>query len=192
MERSIADPSPDDAPTPQTFDVAAFAAGHRPGRRSVNVRTRLDLYPALEAVVERIEAADPGADVDDLIDEFDAIKAQMLVRFVFEQRSPEWVREFYRRTADELGVKSKKGTKDALTGAFTEAQAVEVACRLIAAQCVEPEGVTVDTIRDLHQADPSEVDRLAQAVADVNAQRSEALGLDFSRRRSTSRGTRRS
>lgn len=192
MERSIADSPEPDAPTPETFDVAAFAAGHRPGRHSVLVRTRLDLLPDLERLSDRIMAAPDDANVDDLIDEFEALKARMLVRFVFEQRSREWVREFYIETAKDLGITGKKGIKDVLSGGFTEEQATEVAIRLIAAQCVEPEGVTPDTIRELHEAYPGEVDRLSQAVSDVNAQRSEALGLDFSQRRSTSRATRRS
>jgi hypothetical protein len=182
-ERSLGDPA-DTEPTPETFDVAAYAAGHRPGRHSVQVRQRLDLLPDLEALTDRIMAAPADANVDDLIDEFDALKAKMLVRYVFEQRSPEWVREFYKQTALGMGVKVKNGTKDALRGTFTEDQAVEVALRLIAAQCIEPEGVTVESLREFYTADP--------AAADVNAQRSEALGLDFSQRRSTSRGTRRS
>ena len=190
-ERSLGDAVEPEL-APETFDVAAFAAGQRPGRRSVNVRTRLDLYPQLEELVERINAADPSANIDDLIDEFDAIKAKMQVRFVFEQRSPEWVREFYTQAARDMGIKTKNGTKDALRGKFTQEQAVELACRLIAAQCVEPAGVTHEAILELQRTDPTEVDRLSQAVADVNAQRSEALGLDFSQRRSTSRGTRRS
>jgi hypothetical protein len=190
-ERSLGDPA-DTEPTPETFDVAAYAAGHRPGRHSVQVRQRLDLLPELEALTDRIMAAPVDANVDALIDEFDALKAKMLVRYVFEQRSPEWVREFYKQTATDMGVKVKNGAKDALRGTFTEDQAVEVALRLIAAQCIEPAGVTVESLQEFYTADPAAVDVLSQAVADVNAQRSEALGLDFSQRRSTSRGTRRS
>lgn len=190
-ERSLGDPV-DTEPTPADFNVAAYAAGQRPGRHSVQVRQRLDLLPDLEALTDRIMAAPANANVDDLIDEFDALKAKMLVRYVFEQRSPEWVREFYKQAAQDMGVKVKNGAKDALRGTFTEEQSVEVALRLIAAQCIEPTGVTLDSLRELYKADPAAVDVLSQAVADVNAQRSEALGLDFSQRRFTSRGTRRS
>lgn len=191
-ERSLGDPVDPTPPTPEDFDVAAYAAGQRPGRHSVQVRQRLDLLPDLEAVTDRIMAAPADANVDDLIDEFDALKAKMLVRYVFEQRSPEWIREFYKQTATGMGIKVKNGAKDVLRGKFTEDQAVEVALRLIAAQCIEPAGVTVDTLREFYKADPAAVDILSQAVADVNAQRSEALGLDFSQRRSTKPGTRRS
>lgn len=192
MERSLGDAPEEEKPDPTTFDVAAFAAGHRPGRRSVQVRTRLDLYPDLEDIVRRIDAADPDSNIDHLIDEFDAVKARMLVTFVFEQRSREWVREFYKRAAKALGVTGKSGGgKGALKGEMSEEQAREITFRLLAAQCVQPEDVTPDTFRDLYEVDPAQVDELALAVQQVNARESEALTLDFSQRRSTNRTTRR-
>lgn len=189
-ERSLGDPvEPSSELDPSTYNVADFAAGIRPGRRSVQIRQRLDLYPALEAVVLRIEAADEGENVDDLIDEYEALKAQMLVTFVVEKRSAEYRATLYREAADELGITPGNGTSDVLTGKTTEEQGVQIALRMILGHIVEPDGVTIGDLQKLYENDPSQVDALTLEVQRVNAGEAEALTLDFSRRRSTNRGT---
>lgn len=189
-ERSLGDPAPIESPhplAPEDFDVAAFAAGVVPLRRAVSIRTRLDLYPQVQAVVERITTAPDGADIDDLIDEYESLKALMLVTVVVEARSREWVAEFYKRSRRSLGLGKK--------AKFEGDHAYEVALRMIVEQVVEPVGFSRATLDNLIEARASDVgglrvdDALAQAVQEVNAGRTEALSLDFSQRRSTRRST---
>lgn len=190
-ERSLGDPV-EPEPDPSTYNVADFAAGIRPGRRSVIIEPRPGLYPELQSVVRLINEAPEDADVDDLVDQFERIKSLMRVEWVVERRSPEWVKEFYAECREEMGIAGDVGVKDVLTGRFTDEQAVEVAMRSILAQTVTPDGWTLDMLRDLREVAPEQLDILADAIAKVNAGHSEALTLDFSQRRSTNRATRRS
>lgn len=198
MERSLGDPPPteNDEPAaaldPADYDVAEYAAGIRPGQRSVMIQPRPDLYPNLQRVVRGIQSATDDADVDDLIDEYERIKAQMLVEWVVERRSPEWVKEFYAKAAEELEIEGKNGATDVARGDFTYDQAIEVSMRMILAQTLQPAGWDLARLRDLYKAAPEQLDLLADAVAKVNAGHTEELTLDFSQRRSTNRGTRRS
>ena len=198
-ERSLGDtPEPEqDEPTldPATYDVAEYAGGIRPGRRRVTIQPRPDLYPDLQRLIEQINEAPEDADVDDLIDEFERLRSLMRVEWVVERRSAEWTVEFYRQAAEDMGVAMKNGAHDVARGDFTEDHAAEVGMRCILAQTVETSDGrdwTLDDMRRLHEVAPEQVDVLADAVAKVNAGHAEALTLDFSRRRSTSRGTRRS
>lgn len=194
MERSLGDPVPteEEPLDPATYDVTDFAGGVRPGRRRVEVQPRPDLYPDLQRVVAKINAVGDDADVDDLIDEYERIRGQMLVEWIVERRSPEWVKLFYAETATEMGITAKNGATDVVRGDFTYEQAVEVSMRMILAQTVSPTDWDLERLRSLFKAAPEQVDALADAVAQVNAGHSEALTLDFSQRRSTKRGTRRS
>ena len=198
-ERSLGDPV--DEPTPEldpaTYDVAEFAGGIRPGRRRVTIEPRPDLYPNLQRLIDEINAAPDDADVDDLIDRFEALQRVMRVEWVLERRSREWVVGFYREAAKEMGLDEDLagGAKDIARGQFTDEQAQEVALRIILAQTVSTsDGVDwdLDRLRQLLAAAPEQVDLLSDAVSRVNAGHAEALTLDFSRRRSTNRATRRS
>ena len=193
-ERSLGDPAeiPDEA---ETVTASQFAAGVRPGRARVKIRHNLHLYPRLQEVADLIEIT-ADEDVDPLLDEFDRLRASMETVFVLERRSREWLAEASRRLMDDMGVPygDAKGADDETT----PAQMVELGMRLVAEQVVEPEGVTWETLRDLAEAGAVGVDgrrvddALAVAASELNAGRYEALALDFSRRRSTTRRKRRS
>ena len=198
-ERSLgeAPEQPEEQPEldPAGYDIADYAGGIRPGRRRVTIQPRPDLYPDLQRLIERIDEAPEDANVDDLIDEFDRLRDLMRVEWVLERRSPEWTVEFYRQAARDMGVEVKNGAHDVARADFTEEQAAEVGMRCILAQTVETSDGhdwTLEDMRRLREVAPEQVDVLADAVAKVNAGHAEALTLDFSRRRSTSRGTRRS
>ena len=193
-ERSLGDPAetPDEV---ETVTASQFAAGVRPGRARVKIRHNLHLYPRLQEVADLIEIT-ADEDVDPLLDEFDRLRASMETVFVLERRSREWLTEASRRLMDDMGVPygDAKGADDETT----PAQMVELGMRLVAEQVVEPEGVTWETLRDLAEAGAVGVDgrrvddALAVAASELNAGRYEALALDFSRRRSTTRRKRRS
>lgn len=185
-ERSLADEAEVEqeqtvTPDPASFDVIEWAAGVRPQRVSVPVRHNLHLYPQLQDVARRINAADEDADVDDLVDEFEALKAQMLTTFVLERRSSEWVAEFTREATKALVGPKRKGGK---AKPLTSAQAQTLAIRLIHAQIVAPEGVTVEALEALLATDPRAVDALAEALASLNVGEADLLDEDFGSRRS--------
>ena len=198
-ERSLGDPAetPDEV---ETVTASQFAAGVRPGRARVKIRHNLHLYPRLQELADLIEVT-ADEDVDPLLDEFDDLRARMETVFVLERRSSEWMREASKRLLMEMGI-SKGDAKVIATGkaagAVTDEQMTELGTRLVAEQVVEPEVVTWETLRDLVAAGAVDTDgrrvddALALALQELNAGRFEALALDFSRRRSTTRRKRRS
>jgi hypothetical protein len=196
-ERSLGDAPPVDEPEgldPKGYDVRDYAVGIRPGRRSVTIEPRPGLMPELQALVEQINAAPDDADVDALVDEFDRLKSLMRVTFTLERRSQEWIKDTTNRVLDEMGA-PRGGMKDVKDGTFTEADSLRVTCSLILGQTVEVSDGhdwTVDELAALYESAPEQVDALAGALIEVNAAASDELTLDFSQRRSTSRGTRRS
>ncbi len=184
---------PKDAlPDPATFRVADFAEGIRPGRREVVLRINLHLYPQLQELAARIENDfEAGLPVDELVDEFDALKDRMQLRVILERRSPEWVERLVKTVSQEMGLPApgRAGKKKAKQ--LSDAQAAELGMRWALAQTVEPEGLTLGYLMALYAEDPTEIDKLARAVAAVNqgASTAQALMLDFSRLRSDRRLT---
>ena len=184
----VADVTPEQ--TPEGFDFGAFLDGVRPTRRSVKVFPKGHLIGRMEEIAYEIDQAPDDADVDGLIDEYEALKADFNegIWFTFEQRSKEWETKFRADTA-----KSLKVALDDEGNPVDEDDLLEVIHRQLAAQIVAPEGVTVDGLRRIAEASPNEYGKLCVAMRFANdslAEKSQVLTRDFSRRRSTSRTTR--
>lgn len=194
-ERSLADEAPlaetqDETPevTPESVDLGELAAGWRPTRRSVRIYPQGHLIAQMDDLIDRIESAPAEADVDDLIDEYEAVKAKYHqgVKFVFEQRSDEWV--------DDLRKKAHKRHK-VKDDSPTQAQSRKIAADMIAGQCVEPQGVTPQMVMAIWDQNETDVDILAFTMKQANQgslEASKVASRDFSLRRSTRDGTRRS
>lgn len=180
--------------TPEDFDVEAFLAGMRPTRRSVKLYPSAHLVGRMEEIAGLIEAADPDASVDDLIDEFEACKAAFRDGqwWTVEKRSSEWINRFRADAAKALGLDVK--ALDDPEQDLNE-QRAEVVLRQVAAQVVVPSGVTYETLRAMIETNEGEVNKLIVAVEFANTQLAESakvLTLDFSQRRSGNRAQRRS
>ena len=185
QERSLADaaPSSDDAVTPETTDLFEWARGVRPVRKSTVIHNAGHLIARLEQLVNEIEAA-PEGKADELIDQFERLRDQVRsgTVVIMEQRSQEWVEEVHRKTLADLGVKPDAGAAD-----LTDEQRLRLGAALVAAQIVEPEGFTADTLLALRESSPLEADRLAELRQRVNATdpaTDPVLDMDFSSRRS--------
>lgn len=187
-ERSLADLaelSKDVSPeiTPETFDFEAFIAGFRPVRRSVTLYRRADLIGELERLADRIEASPDDADVDALIDQFDQVRDEFNrgTTVVVEGRSQEWVDQFKKERLDALGVEKLEADDE---------RVVTIVLEQLAEQIVEPKGWTVDHLRTLADAAPSELNKVIAAMTFANTQlpqSAQVLTRDFSQRRSAAR-----
>lgn len=181
-EKSLADLTVDTSgqlPPPADFNLQAFIRGVRPTRRSVRLYQQADVISQLEKLAEQIEQLPDGPEVDALIDQ-----AQELQRifhaggvwFTVEKRSGEWVKAFRDRTSAAIGK-----TADSEDGAM------HIQLHQLAAQIVEPAGVTAEDLYQLYEANEGEVAKLLVALTMVNEQIAESakvISLDFSQRRS--------
>ena len=182
-ETSLADLTVDTTPprpAPADFNLQAFIRGVRPTRRSVKLYPQADLVGQLEKLADRIEQLPDGPEVDALIDQ--AIQLQEIfhaggVWWTVEKRSSEWVKNHREKTAAALGLASTE----------TERAKMQLMLHQLAAQIVEPAGVTAEDLHALYEANEGEVSKLIVALTMVNEQVAEAakvVSLDFSQRRS--------
>ena len=167
-------------PEPEDFDVDAWLAGVRPTRRAVVLYARADILARLDEIDARVRSLPDGDEVDALIDEFEALRAEYRDGrpFVVEGRSPEWVEHFKRTALADLGVRKGDGTRE---------QRVEVMMAQLAEQIVSPEGLTVEHLQALNERNAGELNKLVVAMTFANnqvAEAAEVLTLDFSSRRS--------
>ena len=203
-ERSLADeaPEPSDVSEPAErgpLSVDEFLAGVRAVRRQVWLRPNLHLFADLERLVGEIEAAPDGADLDDLIDEYESIKArfEQSERWVVEQRSHERRRHVREQAAKAVGYTLTEDGAAVVGDDVHQSMLDELSAHEVADHVVEPEGVTGEQIRALHQASPGESNLLTSAIIRVNRVVDEKVASevlrDFSSRRSgrTKHSTRR-
>lgn len=167
-------------PPPAEFNLQAFVRGVRPTRRSVKLYQQADLVSQLEKLADQIEQLPDGPQVDALIDQAEDLQAKFLsggVWFTVEKRSSEWVQAYRERTAAAAGLKNTD----------TEQAKMQLMLHQLAAQIVEPAGVTVEDLRAMYDQNEGEVSKLVVAMTMVNEQVAEAakvVSLDFSQRRS--------
>lgn len=189
-ERSLADvdTSVDVSPTvtPANFDIDAWAAGVHPTRRSVKLYPNAHLVARLDELSDRIDSTPEGENVDDLIDEFDALRTQFRdgIWFTVEKRSSEWVEAHRKAATKRLGIKLDND------GDPTEADNITLVLHQIVDQLVAPAGVTYDHLRTMLSANEGELNKLVVTLNAVQRQLAENAGVldrDFSARRSPSR-----
>lgn len=176
-------------PTPEDFDLAEFIAGVRPTRRAVQIFPQAHLIAQLEQIAAQIEAAPEDADVDDLIDQFEQVKAgfEAGIWFEIEKRSSEWVTKFDNDLVKQLGLVKKPpggGQKPQLSVDDN----AKVTLHRLAAQIVQPPGMTYELVKSLAEHNEGEVAKLMVCMTSANnelAESAEVLTRDFSSRRST-------
>ena len=171
-------------PTPEGFDIEAFIAGVRPTRRSVKLYPHAHLVARMEQIATELDSTPDGPEADALIDEFERIRADFEagVWFTVEKRSSEWVDAF--RADAVAALKITTNTDGEPTDASDK---MRVLLRQLAAQIVEPAGVTAGQLEQIGQANEGELNKLIVAMTFANeemAQSAKVLTLDFSSRRS--------
>lgn len=197
-ERSLADVAEQvqvvDASVPQTpesFDLEGWLQGVRPVRRSVKLLPNGHLVARLEQIVQQINDAGEDDNVDDLVDEFEQVKAKAHqgVWFTFEARSSEWVKKFRNDVSAQGNFKVRVDDQGLMKGDDDKINAV--LDHQIAAQIVEPSGVTAEQIIRLRQVS-NEHAKLVVCLAETNSSvvnSAEVMNRDFSARRSGNRTT---
>ena len=179
------DPSVDifEAPTVTDFDFQSWLEGVRPTRRAVRLYARADLIGRMEEVAGEAADAEKLGDSDalaGLVDEMETLRETFDASarwFVVEARSPEWVDDFHRIRARDMGIKK---------GEPGERQKQQILLEQLAEQIVTPTGVTAEALAVMLDRAAGEVNKLIVAMTFANQQVADSAGvlkLDFSSRR---------
>ena len=172
------------------LSVDEFLSGVRAQRRSVRIRPNLHVLADMQRLVDEIDDSPEGADVDDLIDEYEAARAvfEASERWVVEQRTPERRKHVRREAAKVLGIDLREDWETVEGDDFDQTKAAQLEAHVIADHVVEPEGVTAEQVTALYEATPGEFQKIDFAIVQVMRVLDEdsAAGVlrDFSSRRS--------
>lgn len=181
---------------PATFDMEAFTLGMRPTRRTVKLYARSDLIGTLDALADEIESIPDGEDVDDLVAEFDRVKAEYLAswaRWTVEKRSSEWVTK---RWADYAAAHDIRLDKDGDTDNLIHRRALitdQLVGQIVAVRSADGRDLGVPTheqVAALYDANELEFNKLVYAMTDANSSMGSSarvLTRDFSLRSSIAR-----
>lgn len=161
-------------------DLAAWFAGVTANRRACTLYARGDLQAARDALIEDIsDAEEVGPRASDLREELAEANAQIeasSLRVVIEGRDEEWI-DVQRKRLKKAGVTDK----------------VTQELHMIAAQIVEPEGVTADMLIAFRKVQEPQIRKLLVAWTFANQQPVEGtVTPGESQRPSAGRRTRRS
>lgn len=172
------------------LSVDEFLSGVRAQRRSVRIRPNLHVLADMQRLVDEIDDSPEGADVDDLIDEYETARAvfEASERWVVEQRTPERRKHVRREAAKTLGIDLREDGETVEGDDFDQSKAAQLEAHVIADHVVEPEGVTAEQVTALYEATPGEFQKIDFAIVQVMRVLDEdsAAGVlrDFSSRRS--------
>lgn len=172
------------------LSVDEFLSGVRAQRRSVRIRPNLHVLADMQRLVDEIDDSPEGADVDDLIDEYETARAvfEASERWVVEQRTPERRKHVRRQAAKALGIDLREDGETVEGDDFDQSKAAQLEAHVIADHVVEPEGVTAEQVTALYEATPGEFQKIDFAIVQVMRVLDEdsAAGVlrDFSSRRS--------
>lgn len=172
------------------LSVDEFLSGVRAQRRSVRIRPNLHVLADMQRLVDEIDDSPEGADVDDLIDEYESARAafEASERWVVEQRTPERRKHVRRQAAKRLGIDLREDGETVEGDDFDQTKAAQLEAHVIADHVVEPEGVTAEQVTALYEATPGEFQKIDFAIVQVMRVLDEdsAAGVlrDFSSRRS--------
>lgn len=145
------EPTPDTPLAPETFDLSAWVRGVQPTRRSVIVYQRPDLLAEIDTLTAR-EAVAPKGEREGLAERAADVTQQLresAVTFVVEGRTSAWVKEFTAENRDQ--------------------DATNETLRQLAAQIVEPSGVTFEMVRALADVTEPQVVKLVEAMLAANS-----------------------
>ncbi|PYG00160.1 hypothetical protein SAMN05216184_10499 [Georgenia satyanarayanai] len=157
----IRDVGPDASLSAETFDFAAFVTGAKPTRRAVTLYARADLKAQLDRIGEDIELAARAGNqkkVLTLRKQAEGIVEQMtapgaVIDVVVEGRSDDWIARV-EADLDEQGV----------------TDATEKVLRRVAAQIVEPAGVTYELLEQFRRVSEPQVKKVVVAATLANTQ----------------------
>lgn len=172
------------------LSVDEFLSGVRAQRRSVRIRPNLHVLADMQRLVDEIDDSPEGADVDDLIDDYESARAvfEASERWVVEQRTPERRKHVRRQAAKALGIDLREDGETVEGDDFDQSKAAQLEAHVIADHVVEPEGVTAEQVTALYEATPGEFQKIDFAIVQVMRVLDEdsAAGVlrDFSSRRS--------
>lgn len=191
-ERSLADEPTGTSTEVQRGPLSTdeFLSGVRAQRRSVRIRPNLHLLAEMERIVEEIDTAPAGADVDELLDTYDTTRDDFLhsERWVVEQRTPERRRHVRREAGKALGIELHDNGEGPVEDDADRTNATALEAHVIADHIVEPAGATEAHVRALYAASPGEYRKIDHAVVQVQRVLDEAseqaVLRDFSSRRS--------
>ena len=171
------------APTVDDFDFQDWLEGVRPTRRAVRLYARADLIGRMEEIAGEAADAEKLGDSDalaGLVDEMETLRETFDASahwFVVEARSPEWVDDFHRIRARDMGVRK---------GEPGERQKQQILLEQLAEQIVTPSGVTAEALAVMLDRSAGELNKLIVAMTFANQQVADSAGvlkLDFSSRR---------
>ena len=171
------------APTVDDFDFQDWLEGVRPTRRAVRLYARADLIGRMEEIAGEAADAEKLGDSDalaGLVDEMETLRETFDASahwFVVEARSPEWVDDFHRIRARDMGVRK---------GEPGERQKQQILLEQLAEQIVTPTGVTAEALAVMLDRSAGELNKLIVAMTFANQQVADSAGvlkLDFSSRR---------
>lgn len=171
------------APTVTDFDFGAWLEGVRPTRRAVRLYARADLIGRMEEIAGEAGEAEKRGDTDAMeafVDEMESLREAFDASarwFVVEARSPEWVDDFHRVRARDMGIKK---------GEPGERQKQQILLEQLAEQIVTPSGVTAEALAVMLDRSAGELNKLIVAMTFANQQVADSAGvlkLDFSSRR---------
>lgn len=154
-DESLAGPGPtvDTAFGAATFDLDRWVQGVLPTRRSVTVYQRPDLLAQIDDLAAR-EAVARREDRDALVAQATELTDKLresAVRFVIEGRTSAWVVD-YAKSLEAQGVKDS----------------TDVILHQLAAQVVEPVGVTFEHLKTLAEVTEPQVSRMVEALVTAN------------------------
>lgn len=140
-------------PSETNPDLWAWVQGVRPTRRAAVVYARFDLQARLDELAELIPRLS-GDQQSAAETEASELQAEILasgMTFTFEGRSQSWMQQF---------------VEDLKAQGVTESEDILLA--QMAAQCVTPEGVTVDLFRQIAEMQPVQFATVVSTLVDAN------------------------
>lgn len=144
---------------PGKFDMALWASGVKPIKRSVTLYQRLDLMAERDELGGELQLARAQGDetkADAILTRIDQLTVEM------EQTSI---------LVTLQGITPSKFSevlKEAETKSYIK-EADEVQLWIVANQVVEPEGITYEVLKDLNELMPAQIQRLCETVNQINS-----------------------
>ena len=161
---------------PAEFDLDGLVRGSRGVTVRVEVQPNGILLADVQDLAARIDAY-PTA----LVEEYVALREQLdhTDVYVVEGRNSDWLKAFTKQMQERLGGDAED---ESLSEEQRAAIVKKVGYAQIAAQIVQPEGVTAADVEALYERCETEADKLWRAMRRANSEPVKALMPDFSAR----------
>lgn len=167
---------------PAKFDLDGLVRGSRGVTVRVEVQPNGILLADVQDLAARIDAYPTDDDVPAaLVEEYVALREQLdhTDVYVIEGRNSDWLKAFTKQMQERLGGDAED---ESLSEEQRAAIVKKVGYAQIAAQIVQPEGVTAADVEALYERCETEADKLWRAMRRANSEPVKALMPDFSAR----------